>query len=59
MGKLDEDVFMKQPEGFVAPGEENLVCHLKKEHLWAKAISSLLECYTRWLPKRNGFCPDN
>ena len=30
MGKLDEDVFMKQPEGFVAPGEENLVCHLKR-----------------------------
>ena len=22
-GKLDEDVFIKQPEGFVAPGEEN------------------------------------
>ena len=29
-GKLDEDIYMEQPEGFVVRGKENLVCHLKK-----------------------------
>ena len=29
-GKLEEEVFMKQPEGFVAKGREHLVCRLKK-----------------------------
>ncbi|GJW92555.1 retrovirus-related pol polyprotein from transposon TNT 1-94 [Tanacetum coccineum] len=27
---LDEEVYMKQPEGFVLPGHENRVCKLKK-----------------------------
>ena len=29
-GELKEKVFMKQPEGFVKEGKENLVCGLKK-----------------------------
>ena len=29
-GTLDEDVYMKQPEGFVKKGQEDLVCKLKK-----------------------------
>jgi hypothetical protein len=29
-GKLEEEVFMKQPEGFVAKEQEHLVCRLKK-----------------------------
>nr|GEZ85432.1 retrotransposon protein, putative, Ty1-copia subclass [Tanacetum cinerariifolium] len=29
-GDLDEEVYMKQPEGFVLPGHENKVCKLKK-----------------------------
>ncbi|CAB3995164.1 Retrovirus-related Pol poly from transposon TNT 1-94 [Paramuricea clavata] len=29
-GTLDEDIYMEQPEGYVVPGKENLVCHLKK-----------------------------
>lgn len=29
-GTLEEEDFIKQPEGFVAPGNENLVCRLKK-----------------------------
>ena len=29
-GELNEIVFMKQPEGFVKEGKENLVCRLKK-----------------------------
>ena len=29
-GKLDEEIYMEQPEGYVQPGKENLVCKLKK-----------------------------
>lgn len=29
-GELDEEIYMKQPEGFVMPGHENKVCKLKK-----------------------------
>ena len=29
-GKLEEEVYTKQPEGFVVPGKEHLVCKLKK-----------------------------
>ena len=29
-GELDEEIYMKQPEGFVEKGKENLVCPLKK-----------------------------
>ncbi|GKA43986.1 retrotransposon protein, putative, ty1-copia subclass [Tanacetum coccineum] len=29
-GELEEDIYMEQPEGFVIPRKENLVCKLKK-----------------------------
>ena len=29
-GELEEDIFMQQPEGFVASGKEDHVCKLKK-----------------------------
>ena len=29
-GELEEEVFMRQPEGFVTPGKEQFVCRLKK-----------------------------
>jgi hypothetical protein len=29
-GELEEVIYMDQPEGFVVPGKENLVCRLKK-----------------------------
>jgi hypothetical protein len=29
-GDLQEDIYMVQPEGFVEPGKEHMVCHLKK-----------------------------
>jgi len=29
-GELEEEIYMKQPEGFVVSGNEQLVCRLKK-----------------------------
>ena len=29
-GELEEEIYMKQPEGFIVVGKENLVCYLKK-----------------------------
>ena len=29
-GELNENIYMKQPEGFVEPGKEELVCKLKR-----------------------------
>ena len=29
-GDLDEEIYMSQPEGFVQPGQEHLVCRLRK-----------------------------
>ena len=45
-GKFDKDVFMKQPEGFIVPRKENMVCKLNKivyglkqsRRLWTKLL---------------------
>jgi len=29
-GELEEEIYMQQPEGFITPGKEHLVCRLKK-----------------------------
>jgi len=29
-GELEEQIYMQQTEGFIVPGKENYVCHLKK-----------------------------
>ena len=29
-GELEEEIYMEQPEGFVAPGQEKKVCNLIK-----------------------------
>ena len=29
-GKLEEDIYMCQPEGFIVEGKEDLVCHLHR-----------------------------
>ena len=50
-GELSEEVYLKQPEGFVEPGKENLVCHLKRSiyglkqspRCWNHALDSRLK----------------
>ena len=29
-GELEEEIYMKQPKGFIVPAKEHLVCRLKK-----------------------------
>lgn len=29
-GELDEEIYLEQPEGFIADGQENMVCRLHK-----------------------------
>ena len=49
-GELEEDVYMKQPEGFIQPGQEHLVCKLNKSlyglkqagYTWNKKIDATL-----------------
>jgi hypothetical protein len=38
-GDLEEQIYMEQPKGFNQPGQEHLVCKLKKSLFWAKAVS--------------------
>ena len=49
-GILDEEIYMSQPEGYIKPGEEHLVCKLKKSiyglkqspRCWNQAFSEYL-----------------
>jgi hypothetical protein len=38
-GDLEEEIYMKQPEGFVVKGNKDLVCKIKKVHVWFKTIT--------------------
>jgi hypothetical protein len=50
-GRLDEDIYMRQPEGYVQSGKEHLVCKLEKSlyglkqspRCWNRALQEKLE----------------
>ena len=35
-GDLQEEIYMEQPKGFVATGQEHLVCRLREESIRSK-----------------------
>ena len=54
-GDLDEDVYMKQPEGFKPEGQEHLVCKLKKSIYGLKQASRQWYLKFDEVMKRQGF----
>ena len=56
-GELTEEVYMRQPEGFIQPGKKHLVCHLKRSIYRVKAVSTLLESCAGWAIEENGVQP--
>jgi hypothetical protein len=45
-GELDEEIYMQQPDGFVAPGQENKVCRLRKSLYGLK--QALKQCHKKF-----------
>jgi hypothetical protein len=51
-GKLDEEIYMEQPDGYIKPGQEQLVCKLKRSlyglkqspRCWNKAFQEYMGC---------------
>ena len=49
-GHLEEEIYMEQPEGYIKPGQEHLVCKLKKSiyglkqspRCWSKAFTEFM-----------------
>ena len=55
-GKLDEEIYMVQPEGFIKPGSENLVCKLNKSLYGLKQAPRLWNALLDEFLKQNDFC---
>ena len=58
-GELTDEVYMRQPEGFIEPGKEHLVCHLKwsiyglkqSPHCWNHTLDNRLK--KKWALSRH------
>jgi hypothetical protein len=48
-GKLEEEIYMDQPEGFIVPGKEDLVCKLKR------SIYGLKQSPRQWYKRFDSF----
>ena len=51
-GKLDEDIYMCQPEGFIVKGKDDMVCHLHRSLYGLKQSS---RCWNKELSFDSGF----
>ena len=51
-GDLEEEIHMKQPEGYAEPGKEDLVCSLKKSIYGLKQSP---KCWNQKLDKYSDF----
>ena len=49
-GDLEEDLYMRQSQGYVVPGEKNLVCRLKK------SLYGLKQALRQWYIKFDTLC---
>ena len=56
--ELSEQVYMKQPKGFLKEEKENLMCHLKKSIYGLETVTTFMECCPQQPPSRNGVCSD-
>jgi len=41
-GKLEEEIYMEQPDGYIQPGQEHLICKLQK------SLYGLKQSSRRW-----------
>ncbi|MCQ7012854.1 hypothetical protein M9Y11_18445, partial [Clostridioides difficile] len=59
-GSLEENIYMKQPEGFIAKGQEHMVCKLKKSIYGLKQASRSWNIRFDEVIQSYGFtqCPD-
>jgi len=48
-GELEEEIYILQPEGFITPGKEHLVCRLKK------SLSGLKQAPRQWYKRFDSF----
>ena len=56
---LKEEVYMRQPQGFVAEEQKKFSEQAKTKHSWSETVVSLLELYIRYPHKQNGVCTNN
>ena len=56
-GELTEEVYMRQPEGFIESGKEHQVCHVQRS-VYGLTISTVLESYTRQPTEGDGYHTD-